>query len=417
MLIFRALYYRNYRLFFFGQSISLVGSWMQHIAITWLVYRMTQSAVLLGVVGFLGMIPAFFLTPFAGVLSDRWNRYRLLVLTQTIAMFQALALAVFVYAGLQNVWPVLLLTLILGCVSAVDMPVRHAFISDMVEHRADLGYVIAMNSAIFNFARLIGPSLAGFIIAWSGEGLCFLINGLSYLAVIAALLGMNIASSPPAAFHPGVLRQFGEGVFYASRDRQIRAILLLLALGGILGIPYITVMPVFAKEVLNGGPRVLGLLTSAMGAGALLGALYFAAKPSHRGLMQIIPLAMGLVGIGFVGLSVCRSVYPAVVFMFLAGLGMVIHFAASNTEVQTIVEEGKRGRVVSLLIFSVMGMLPFGSLLAGALTDVLNIKWVFMMGGVGCLMGAIAFVLNVRKEDDRPASHADQVVPTEWDGE
>jgi len=397
MLIFRALYHRNYRLFFFGQTVSLIGTWMQQIAVTWLVYRLTQSPVLLGTVGFLSMFPSFILTPFAGVFSDRWSRYRILLFTQTISMVQALAMAVLVLAGFEQVWPILFLTLVLGCVSAVDMPVRHAFVSDMVEHRGDLGYVIAMNSAIFNFARLIGPSVAGFLIAWTGEGVCFLINGLSYIAVIAALCSMRLVVTTPAGEGQGIIRELLDGLAYAFHDRKIRAILLLMALGGTLGIPYVTIMPVYASEILHGGPRTLGLLMSAIGAGALMGALYFAWKPPHKRLMQIIPLAMGGVGLGFVGLAVCRSIPLALCFMFLAGLGMVFHFAASNTEIQTIVEESKRGRVVSLLIFSVMGMLPFGSLLAGALTEVMNIQWVFLMGGVGCLVGAGIFVLRAKK--------------------
>ncbi len=370
---------------------------MQQIAVTWLVYRLTQSPVLLGTVGFLGMIPSFILTPFAGVLSDRWSRYRILLFTQAVSMVQALALAVLVLAGFEQVWPILFLTLVLGCVNAVDMPVRHAFISDMVQHREDLGYVIAMNSAIFNFARLIGPSVAGFLIAWSGEGLCFLINGLSYIAVIAALYSMRLVMAPPAGETQGIIRELCDGLVYAFHDRKIRGILLLMALGGILGIPYVTIMPVYASEILHGGPRTLGLLMSAIGAGALVGALYFAWKPPHKRLMHIIPLAMGGVGLGFVGLAVCRFIPLALCFMFLAGLGMVFHFAASNTEVQTIVEESKRGRVVSLLIFSIMGMLPFGSLLAGALTDLFSIQWVFMLGGAGCLGGAVIFVLRMKE--------------------
>ena len=384
-------------MFFFGQTVSLIGTWMQQIAVTWLVYRLTQSPVLLGTVGFLSMFPSFILTPFAGVFSDRWSRYRILLFTQTISMVQALAMAVLVLAGFEQVWPILFLTLVLGCVSAVDMPVRHAFVSDMVEHRGDLGYVIAMNSAIFNFARLIGPSVAGFLIAWTGEGVCFLINGLSYIAVIAALCSMRLVVTTPAGEGQGIIRELLDGLAYAFHDRKIRAILLLMALGGTLGIPYVTIMPVYASEILHGGPRTLGLLMSAIGAGALMGALYFAWKPPHKRLMQIIPLAMGGVGLGFVGLAVCRSIPLALCFMFLAGLGMVFHFAASNTEIQTIVEESKRGRVVSLLIFSVMGMLPFGSLLAGALTEVMNIQWVFLMGGVGCLVGAGIFVLRAKK--------------------
>lgn len=397
MLIFRALYYRNYRLFFFGQCVSLIGTWMQQVAVTWLVYRLTQSAVLLGMVGFLGMIPSFVLTPFAGVLSDRWSRYRILLFTQAVSMVQALALAVLVLAGFEQVWPILFLTLVLGCVNAVDMPVRHAFISDMVEHREDLGYVIAMNSAIFNFARLIGPSVAGFLIAWTGEGICFLINGLSYIAVIAALCSMRLVVTPPMGEGQGIIRELWDGLVYAFHDRKIRAILSLMALGGILGIPYVTIMPVYAREILQGGPRTLGLLMSAIGAGALVGALYFAWKPPHKRLMQIIPLAMGGVGLGFVGLAICRSIPLALCFMFLAGLGMVFHFAASNTEIQTIVEESKRGRVVSLLIFSIMGMLPFGSLLAGAMTDLFSIQWVFLTGGAGCIVGAGIFVLRTKK--------------------
>ncbi|NLN60620.1 MAG: MFS transporter [Deltaproteobacteria bacterium] len=397
MLIFRALYYRNYRLFFFGQCVSLTGIWMQHVAVTWLVYRLTHSAVLLGTVGFLGMIPSFFLTPFAGVLSDRWSRYRILLFTQVVSMAQALALATFVLAGFEQIWPILFLALVLGCVGAVDMPVRHAFVSDMVERREDLAYVIAMNSAIFNFARLIGPPVAGFLIAWSGEGVCFLLNGLGYIAVIAALCSMRMAHNPLPRITHGIIRELWNGLVYAYHDKRIRAILLLMALGGILGIPYVSIMPVYATEVLHGGPRTLGLLMSAMGAGALVGALYFAAKPPKRDLMKVIPLAIAGVGAGFIGLAACRSVTLALGCMFLAGLSMAFHFAASNTEVQMVVEESKRGRVVSLLIFSIMGFLPFGNLLAGVLTDLLNIQLVFLAGGMGCMLGAAAFAIKMKR--------------------
>ena len=290
--IARALGHRNFRLFFMGQSVSLVGTWMQRVAVGWLVYRLTDSAFLLGVVGFSAQIPAFVLAPFAGVLADRWNRHRLLILTQVLAMVQAFILAYLVLTETVVIWEIIVLSLVLGVVTAFDIPVRQSFMIEMIEEKADLGNAIALNSSMVNGARLLGPSVAGLLIATVGEGMCFLINGLSYLAVIASLLLMRIVQknfrAQSRAWH-----DLKEGLTYVYRFEPIRAIILLLALMSLMGMPYIVLMPVFARDVLHGGPSALGFLMGGSGVGALAGALYLASRRGVLGLGKMIPIGAG----------------------------------------------------------------------------------------------------------------------------
>jgi MFS family permease len=390
-LIFRTLRYRNYRLFFAGQCISLIGTWMQQLALSWLVYRLTDSVFLLGIVGFAAQFPTFLISPLAGVFSDRWNRHRTLVLTQALSMLQALTLAVLVLTGTIAIWHIVLLSFLLGGVNVLDIPTRQSFLIQMIEDKKDLGNAIALNSAIFNGARFVGPSLAGLLITLVGEGICFLLNGISYIAVIAALLAMHVSRLTPEQKHTNILQELKEGLNYAFDFKPIRFILLLLALTSFMGVPYVVLMPAFARDILHGGPHTLGFLMSASGAGALIGAIYLAARKSILGLGRIIPLASGIFGAGLIGLALFPAFWLSFLLMTIIGFGVMVQVAASNTLLQTIVEDNKRGRVMSFFAVSFMGMAPLGSLMAGTLAGMIGITTTIMFGGICCIVGAIFF--------------------------
>jgi MFS family permease len=390
-LIFRTLRYRNYRLFFAGQCISLIGTWMQQIALSWLVYRLTHSVFLLGMVGFVSQFPTFLFAPFAGVLSDRWNRHHILIFTQSMSMLLAITLAVLVLTEVIAVWHILLLTLFLGCVNALDIPTRQSFVIYMIDKREDLGNAIALNSAMFNGARFLGPSVAGLLIAAVGEGICFLLNGLSYLAVIAALLAMKLSPVHSESMKANMLHDFKEGLAYTFGSQPIRSILLLLALTSFMGVPYAVLMPAFARDILHGGPHTLGFLMSATGAGALLGAAYLASRRSISGLGKIIPITAGIFGMGLIGFSLSRILWFSLLLMFIAGFGIMVQVASSNTLLQTIVDDNMRGRVMSFFAVSFMGMAPFGSLLAGSLAGMMGVANTLMMGGICCVIGATVY--------------------------
>ena len=387
-LLLRALRSRNYRLFFGGQSISLIGTWMTRIATAWLVYRLTHSAFLLGVVGFAGQIPTFFLGPFAGVWVDRWNRHRTLVVTQVLSMLQSFALAVLALRGTITIAEILWLSLAQGFINAFDMPARQAFVVQMIEKREDLGNAIALNSSMVHLARLLGPSIAGVVIAAVGEGYCFLIDGFSYIAVILSLLAMRIVALPPPAKDRAVLHDLKEGWGYATGSVPIRSILLLLALVSVVGMPYTVLMPIFAGAVLHGGPHTLGFLMGASGAGALLSAMWLAARRGVIGLDLVVPVAAAIFGAGLIGLGFSRLLWLSLLLMPIAGGAMMQQTAASNTILQTIVHEDKRGRVMSFFSMSFMGMTPFGSLLAGSLASKIGAPKTLILGGAICILGA-----------------------------
>jgi MFS family permease len=402
--ILRALRHRNYRLFFSGQGISLIGTWMQQIAMSWLVYRLTHSAFLLGVVGFSSRIPTFVFASFAGVLADRWNRHRALVVTQTLSTIQALILAALVLTGMISIWHVILLSVSLGFINALDIPIRQSFVIDMIERREDLGNAIALNSSLVNGARLIGPSIAGMLIATLGEGICFLLNGISFFAVIIALLAMRIKPDRREKQNPNVLRGLREGFSYAFGFAPIRFILLLLALVSLMGMPYMVLMPIFAGKILHGGPRTFGFLLAASGLGALIGALYLASRRSVVGLGRIIVVASGIFGIGLIVFSLSRVLWLSLLSMLLVGFGMMIQMASSNTVLQTIVEEDKRGRIMSFYTMAFMGMVPFGNLLGGGLASLIGAPNTIMFGGASCILGALLFArkLPLLREMVRP---------------
>jgi MFS family permease len=389
--IFRSLSHRNYRLFFGGQGLSLVGTWMQQIAVSWLVYRLTHSALMLGVVGFSSRIPTFVLAPAAGVLVDRWNRHRTLVITQVLSLLQALVLAILVLTGTVLVWQIICLTLILGIINAFDVPVRQSFVVDMIGKKQDLGNAIALNSSMVNGARLVGPSLAGILIAAVGEGICFAVNAASFLAVIVSLLAMTDVPKRPKPPHTDFLRGLKEGFSYAFGFAPIRHLLLLLALTSLMGMSYMVLMPVFAREILHGGAHTYGFLMGATGVGALAGALFLASRKTVLGLGRIIATASGIFGAGLVGLSFTRMFPVSLVLMMIIGFGMMVQMASTNTVIQTIVEEDKRGRVMSFYAMAFMGMTPFGSLLAGGLASSIGVPYTVVIGGLCCVAGSMLF--------------------------
>ncbi|HUL43614.1 MAG TPA: MFS transporter [Bacteroidota bacterium] len=404
-LIFRTLRYRNYRLFFGGQLISLIGTWMQTVALTWLVYRITNSVFLLGIVGFAGQLPALVFSPFAGVIADKLNKHRIVVITQILSMVQATILAILTLTRGIAVWHIIVLSVFLGLINAFDMPTRQSFLLEMIENKEDLGNAIAINSSMFNGARLIGPSIAGIIIAAIGEGLCFLLNAVSYIAVILALLAMKIpARSAIQPAEQGVMEGFAEGFRYISGFSPIRNILLLLALVSLLGMPYAVLMPVFARDVLHGGPNTLGFLMGATGVGALSGALMLASRRSVKGLAKWIPIAAAIFGVGLIGFSFSRSLLLSLILLLIAGFGMMVQMASSNTILQTVVEDDKRGRVMSFYTVSFIGMAPFGSLLAGSVATAIGAPYTVLGSGVVCILGGALFAnqLPALQEKIRP---------------
>ena len=401
---FRALRSRNYRLFFGGQGVSLVGTWVTRVATSWLVYRLTGSAAMLGVVGFAGQVPTFLLAPFAGVWVDRLDRYRVLVVTQVVSMLQSFALAALALTGRIDIAHVIALSAVQGIVNAFDTPARQAFLVEMVDDREDLPNTIALNSSMVNGARLVGPSVAGVVIAAVGEAWCFLADGVSYLAVIASLLAMRVARRPRPAPDKRVLQELAEGFRYAFGFAPIRALLLLLALVSLTGMPYTVLMPVIATRTLHGGPHTLGFLMGASGVGALAGALYLASRRSVLGLGRIIPLAAALFGAGLVGFGLSRSLALSLVLMLATGSGFMVQMASSNTVIQTIVREEMRGRVMAFYTMAFMGTAPFGSLLAGVLAERIGAPRTLMAGGVACIVGAALFARTLPRlrEEVRP---------------
>ena len=364
---------------------------MQRIAMGWLVYRLTNSAFLLGLVGFTGQLPIFLLTPFAGVLADRLNRHRMLVVTQTLAMIQAFILAALILRGTILVWHIVSLSIFLGLVDAFDMPVRQSFLVEIVENREDLGNAIALNSSIVNSARLLGPSLAGILIAYVGEGVCFLLNAVSYLAVIASLLAMKIVTRSVETRKTDILHGVKEGFSYAYGFLPIRSVLLLLSLVSLLGMPLTVLMPVFARDVLHGDSHTLGFLMGASGLGSLVGAAYLASRRNVLGLEKWTALASGIFGVGLIVFSLSRNFFFSLLMMFTTGFGMLVQMASANTLLQAVVDEDKRGRVMSLYTMAFRGMVPFGSLMGGSLANRIGAPTTVLIGGAACVLGALVF--------------------------
>jgi MFS family permease len=386
----RALRHRNYRLFFGGQLISLIGTWMQMVAQSWLVYRLTGSAVLLGFVGFSSQIPVFLLAPVGGAAADRYRRHRILIVTQTAAMLLAFVLAGLTLTGLVRVWQIFILAAFLGVVNAFDIPTRQAFVVDMVG-REDLVNAIALNSSMINGARIVGPAVAGVLVASVGEGWCFFINAVSYLAVIAGLLLMRLTVRTRIPLPGPALAGIVEGFRYVRHTRPIRTLLLLLGLVSLTGMPYAVLMPIFADRILHGGARALGLLMGASGLGALAGALTLATRQGIRGLGRWVALAALGFGASLVLFSWSRTFWLSAALLLPVGFCMIIEMASSNTLIQSLVSDRLRGRVMAVYSMLFMGMAPFGSLLAGALASRLGAPATVALGGAVCIIGAAVF--------------------------
>ena len=418
----RALRGRNYALYFLGQGLSLIGTWMQSVSMGLLVWKLTHSEMALGLVGFASQIFGFLVTPFAGVFSDRWNRRRLLVITQTLAMIQAGLLAVLTLSGVVQMGHVFALVTFLGLVTAFDIPTRQSFIVQMVERREDLPNAIALNSFIFNGARLVGPFIAAMLIPliggrferpYAGEGACFALNAASYLAVIGALLAMRLPAWQPSPNQQHVLHSLREGFHYSFGFAPIRILLMMLGLTCLVAMPYSVLLPAIAAKTLHAGQteiplmalgkfrimlkyeNTVGILVSSAGTGALLGALLLASRKSVVGLGRLIGVAMVVLGLGLIGFALSHRVWLSMPLMLMVGFGFMVQMASSNTILQTIVDDDKRGRVMSFYTMAFLGTAPFGALLAGGLATRIGAPTTVLLSGAVALAGSIIFATRL----------------------
>jgi len=385
----RALDNRNFALFFAGQGLSLCGTWMQSLAQSWLIYRLTGSPMLLGLVGFVSQVPVLGFGLLGGVLADRWPRHRLLLITQTLSLLQAMILAGLTLSGHITIGWIMGLAAVLGLINALDMPVRQSFIADLVP-RADLPSAIGLNSSAFNAARIIGPSVAGFLVAAVGEGVCFLVNALSFLAVIGCLLAMEVPQKAKAAQAHAIIF-LAEGLRYARSTPHVRAALALIAVLSLTAMPYTVLLPVFAGNVLHTDANGLGWLMAATGMGALAGALRIARRGTIRGLGRLIAGATLLFGVSLLALAASTSLWFSIPVLLAVGYGMITGMAGCNTLLQSLVPDHLRGRVMSLYTLFFLGMAPIGSLMAGALAAHLGTPLTIAAGGIGAILGAIFF--------------------------
>ncbi len=385
----RALRHRNYQLFFIGQLISLIGTWMDQVAESWLVYRLTGSALLLGTVAFASQIPVFLLAPLGGTIADRYNRRNILVITQSCQMVIALALAGLTLTHVVTVWQIMLLATAGGIVSAFDIPARQAFVVDMVS-RQDLINAIALNSSMFNGARVIGPAAAGIVVAAIGEGWCFFANGISFIAVIVCLLIMTI-DRPRAEIEGSPLQNVIEGFKFVGSTGPIRALMLLLGLVSFTAMPYAVLMPVFADKLLHGGPKALGILMGCSGVGALCGAVTLAMRKTIKGLGRWIAVACSSFGVALVLFSFSRTLWLSSLLLIPVGFFVMIQMASSNTLIQSMVPDQLRGRVMAVYSMMFMGMAPFGALSAGSIAHNIGAPWTVAIGGIISVIGGIFF--------------------------
>jgi MFS family permease len=379
---------------------------------SWLVYRLTDSAVMLGIVAFASQIPTFILTPFGGVAADRYNRRGLLLATQILAMIQAVILAILVLTGVVAVWHLIILSIVLGIIDAFDMPIRQSFVVQKIDSRDDLGNAIALNSSMVNVARLLGPSIAGLLIATVGEGLCFTINAVSYLVVIVTLMMMSVSQQKNTS-KDTAWQQLKGGFSYSLGFAPIKYLIALLALLSVAGMPYVVLMPIFARDILHGGSRTFGFLMAASGVGALMGAIYLAQRKTVIGLGNVIVVSSSLFGIGLIGFSLSTVMWLSMLCMLLAGLGMILQLASSNTVLQTMIEDDMRGRVMSLYTMAFVGSVPFGSLIAGYSASKIGASNTLIIGGACCLIGSFLFSrkLPVLREQVHPIYVRKGVIP------
>ncbi|MGB9787934.1 MAG: MFS transporter [Dictyoglomus turgidum] len=391
--LFRALKSRNYKLYFSGQAISLIGSWIQSTAMSWLVYRLTNSSVLLGTTAFLSQIPNLFFSPFVGIFLDRFSKHKILILTQTLLMLQAFTLSLLTLTNTIRIWHLLLLSLILGILNSVDAPTRQSFVIEMVENPEDLSNAIALNSLLFNIARLIGPTISGFLIALLGEGMCFLINALSFLAVIIALLFMRIKSQI-LVVSENIIKDLKAGFNYAFKFIVVKYILIFISLSSLFASIYSVLMPIFAKDILRGGPETLGILTGAIGGGALIGAIYLAGRSKVKGIESIISYSFGTAGIGLILFSLSKNLYFSLFALFITGLSFMLNSVCSNTLIQSIIDNHVRGRVMSIYVMFFMGSMPIGSYIGGLFAKHIGAVSTVLLSGILCII--CSFIYRIR---------------------
>ncbi len=393
-LALRAFKYRNYKLFFGGQLISLTGTWMQSVAQSWLVYKLTGSAAMLGFVGFSGQIPVFLLASIGGAFADRHNRRNIIVFTQTASMLLAFVLAALTLTNRVHVWHVFALASLLGMVNALDIPTRQAFVVDMVG-KDDVINAIALNSTMFNSARIIGPAVAGVLLETIGEGWCFFVNGVSYIAVIVGLLLMRINMQTGVRSQGSAFYSIVEGFHYVVHTRPVRVLLLMLGLFSLLAMPYIVLMPIFADKILQHGASGLGLLMGASGIGALVGALTLATRQGVHGLGRWVAFSAAGFGASLILFSLSRWFWISALLLLPVGFSMIVQMASSNTLIQVMVPDNLRGRVMAVYSMMFMGMAPFGALLAGTIAQRLGAPTTVVIGGTVCIVAAIAFWLRL----------------------
>ena len=396
--LFRALRNKNYRLFFYGQSLSLLGTWIQQVALSWLIYSITNSAFLLGFVMFAGQLPTFFIAPFAGVLADKYDKHNILVITQVVSMLQAILLAIFVMTDHINVSVLIILNILLGIANSFDIPTRQSFVIQMIDNKEDLPNAIALNSAIVNGSRLIGPAIAGILVASLGEGICFLINAISFVFVIISLLLMKIEKEEKKAENQNmsILKQLKEGYKYSFGFLPIKSVILLLAAVSLFGNLYLVLLPVFAKDILSGNATTLGYLNSAVGIGALSAALYLASRKSTLGLGKIIATTTFIFAFSLILFSFSKSITLSLIILLFCGYGMMMQTSGSNTILQTLSDDDMRGRVMSFYTVAFRGMAPFGSLMAGVLADSFGAPVTVLISGIVCLVVGILFSKNLK---------------------
>lgn len=387
--IFRSLKHSNYRYFFFGQSISLMGTWIQNIALGWLVYRLTGSAIYLGVIAFAGQIPSLFITPFAGVYADRFNRRRILIITQSLAMITAIMLALFVIFDIAKIWHLMAFAVMAGMINAFDTPFRHAFVLELIGNREDLPNAIALNSSLFNTARFIGPLIGGVLITLVGEGWCFMINGLSFSAVIFSLVRIQIPALKPVIYPGSIFHQMADGLRYSWNNKPLRYLLMLIATCGFFGLPFQSLMPAFARDILHGDATLLGTLTGSLGAGALTGALYLASRQRLSLLPKNIIIAAIMFTVALSVFSQSRMIALSMAALYFTGFGMIVMFNATNALLQAISDEDKRGRVISLYSLTFMGLTPIGNLVAGIVAEYSSVSIAVFGAALICLLAGL----------------------------
>lgn len=389
MITLRALRHRNFALFIAGQGWALIGYWIQQLAVSWLVYRLTGSATLLGVLTFAANVPVLVLAPLVGLWSDRFNRHRIMIATQVLEMLQAMVLAALAFSGLIEIWHIIALTMFLGVCVAVELPVRHAYLLELVGDKQDLPNAVAMTSLVANCGRLIGPSVAGVLIGWFSEATCFLINAITYVAVLVSFAFIRVKRQPTAASHPPALHGLKEGLVYAWRTVPIRLLLTLLAIIALTAAPYGTLMPAIVHEAFGGDAQTLGFLVGAAGMGAVSGTLLLASRRNVRGLTRFIVAAAFIAGCALIALSWSRLLVLSLALMVVIGFCILLISVSTNMILQTIVDDDKRGRVMSLYTAAFLGVVPIGGLIAGVLADRIGATRTVLIGGCVCVLATL----------------------------